>query len=349
MTRSRLLPALTAHEPVTGAEPWTDFWDRLESGATAQGEALAVLASLSTALPDAGTLDALLRSLDARAPRAGGSWSGTVNVVGTGGGPPTFNLSTAACLVAAAAGARVVKSGSRGYTSRYGSVDILERLGVPLAGSYPECEDMLERYGVVFAGPFVYPRELTLLARGIMPFGIKQVGRAVNTLGPFLPRLPVTAQLTGVADPRVLPVLTELAALRAVGGRQLWLVHNGLGVDELVSFAENRIGVDGGAPRVLAPEGADFGPGTLADLAPAAEGTPPGPQLRELLAGRGPRAAVESIRLNAAAAAVASGAYAEWSTALDAARDAMASGAAVDLVERLRAHRAAPPAVMVHG
>ena len=62
-------------------------------------------------------------------------------------------------------GARVIKTGSRAYASRTGSVDLLDRLGIQLTRSYEQTEEMLETFGIACAGPFVYPKELRLLAR----------------------------------------------------------------------------------------------------------------------------------------------------------------------------------------
>ncbi|WP_432011843.1 hypothetical protein [Streptomyces cucumeris] len=360
-----LLPALIARARPVPVHLWTAFWDRLRSGDGPPGEALATLTAMSTLLPGAETLDAFLTSLDERredGPRGGGpvpaDWPGTVNLVGTGGGPPTVNLSTAAALLAATLGVRIVKTGSRGYSGRTGSVDVLERLGIPLTTSYAQCEDALDRHGIAFAGGFVYPPELTTLARRILPYGLKQVGRAVNTLGPLLARVPVTTQLTGVSDPHVHTVFTRLTALRARPGHRLWLLSNDLGVDELVSFTDNTLftGTTGTTDHTAVTDttvpshnttAQRVGPGTLpalhpargtlADLAPVPGGPPSEVLLKELLGGRGPEAALSTIALNAAAAAVLGGARPDWATALADARDALAEGTALGLVERLTA------------
>ncbi|MBL1099258.1 hypothetical protein [Streptomyces coffeae] len=357
---NELLPALIARDRPVPVHVWAEFWERLRTGDGPPGEALATLTAMSTLLPDAETLDAFLTSLDQRrdtGPRGAGPlpaiWPGTVNVVGTGGGPPTVNLSTAAALLAATLGVRIVKTGSRGYTGRTGSVDVLERLGIPLAASYAQCEDGLDRHGIAFAGGFVYPPELTTLARRILPYGLKHIGRVVNILGPLLARVPVAAQLTGVSDSHVHTVLTGLAARRVRPGHRLWLLSNDLGVDELVSFTDNAVQPhDAPALRVGPSTLPALRParGTLADLAPAPEGTPPATRLRELLAGRGPEAGLHTIALNAAAAAVIGGVRPDWPTALADALDALADGAALGLVERLTAPRAGAAAGAVgHG
>ena len=142
-----------------------------------------------------------------------------MNIVGSGGGPATFNLSTAAAILAAAVGVPVVKSGSRGYSSRHGSVDLLKLLRIPLARSQEELAAQLDARGIAFAGPFAYPRELALLAKRIFPVDWRKVGAFVNRIGPFLAAVPADAQLTGVSDPALLP-LYEALPIR----RRLWLV-----------------------------------------------------------------------------------------------------------------------------
>ncbi|WP_210589307.1 anthranilate phosphoribosyltransferase [Streptomyces sp. GESEQ-35] len=182
---------------------WRSFWDQLHAGGLRRGEATALLASLSTRMPDRVTLQAFLDSLAERRPaRPADVFAGAVNIVGTGGGPRTFNVSTAAAFVAAAMGVRVVKTGSRAYTSSCGSLDLLERLGIAPTTSYEQTRDTLERCGVAFAGYFVYPAEIALLARAVAPLDLRRLGSFINTLGPFLADMPVRAQVTGVSRPQ---------------------------------------------------------------------------------------------------------------------------------------------------
>ncbi|MFE7777885.1 anthranilate phosphoribosyltransferase [Streptomyces sp. NPDC057445] len=325
---------------------WRSFWDRLHDGGLRRGEAVALLSSLSTSLPERATLTALLDSLDERRPDRAVSFENTVNIVGTGGGPRTFNISTAAAFTAAAMGAKVVKTGSRAYTSGYGSVDLLELLGIGLTGSYEQTHEVLERDGIAFAGSFVYPAELARLGRSILPLGMRDIGRFVNVLGPFLSGVPVTAQLTGVSDPRTLPALRQAAEhIARRTGRTVWVCTNDLGADELVGFVPNRVRTyEGGGEDefTLRPGALGLAPGHLGDLRQAAGGGEDVVRrFLDVLSGEGDPVAEQTVCLNAAALAVAGRLTSDWLGALAAAEAAIRDGSARALVERLRSRAVA--------
>jgi hypothetical protein len=130
---NEVLEALVNRRYPVSDELWGDFWDRLGTRELRPGEALAFVCVLSTRMPDGASIAALLRSLRARNPQPDPPAQTTVNIVGTGGGPSTFNLSTASAFVAASMGARVIKTGSRAYASKTGSIDLLDRLGLERA------------------------------------------------------------------------------------------------------------------------------------------------------------------------------------------------------------------------
>jgi len=329
------LTGLLAGAPVTERETWRSLWDRLGDGTLEKEQAVALLASLTTSLPGHPTLHALLESLRERRTTAPPTaWPGTVNIVGTGGGPATFNISTAAALVAAAGGVRVVKTGSRAYTSSLGSIDLLQRLGIRLTTSYTHTEEMLERHGIAFAGPFVYPAELTRLARTVAPLGMKPFGRFLNALGPFLADLPVTAQVTGVSAAMPLPDLRELTRADT-SGRRIWLTSNNAGADELLGFADNTVDVNDGTRLTLRPGELIDADGGFDALRPVAPEQATGHFLA-VLDGTAHPAATATVCLNAAALALAGGYRDTWPSALAAAREAIASGAARALADRLR-------------
>ncbi|MDX2680453.1 anthranilate phosphoribosyltransferase [Streptomyces sp. NY05-11A] len=320
---------------------WRSFWDRLHCGGLLRGEAAALLASLSTEMPGRATLHALLESLDERRPAVNAdAFAGAVNIVGTGGGPATFNISTAAALVAAAMGVPVVKTGSRAYTSRWGSLDLLTRLGITPTTSFAHTQTVLEHCGIAFAGLFVYPPEIALLARAVAPLGLRALGPFVNALGPFLAGIPTGTQVTGVSRPRHLEGLRHAAGYASRTGRTVWLAVNDAGADELLGFRTNTVHVyEGGAGTefTLSPGPLGLGTGELADLAVPDGGVEGSAALfLDVLAGRGNAAAHQTVCLNAAALAVAGRYTGDWHQALAAADDVLRSGGALDRLERLR-------------
>ncbi|MFJ3217931.1 anthranilate phosphoribosyltransferase [Kitasatospora sp. NPDC086801] len=334
---------------VVDQEMWGSFWDQLRDGALRSGETVALLSSLSTRMPDRDTLVAMLRSLDERRPVVAARLDDTANIVGTGGGPATFNISTAAAFVAAALGVRIVKTGSRAYTSTCGSHDLLDRLGIGTTTSYEQTDALLDRFGIAFPGNFVYPREVALLARSIVPMDLRMIGGFINSVGPFLAAVPVSAQLVGVSDHSLLPTLGEVAA--TVADRRIWLCSNELGIDELVSSVDNVVltndGTDAIRLRAEAPgapkapgNGTGTGTGAIAELRPTGAGEDVVDHFLGVLSGGGTGLATRTVCLNAAALAVASGLIGGWPEAIRAAEDALRSGAARDLVDRLRAHPA---------
>jgi len=329
-----VLVALVNREQAISATAWRSFWSRVRSRELRAGEAAAIVASLSTCPPDAASLRTMIATLGEHHERPSEALRGTVNIVGTGGGPRTFNLSTAAAFVAATIGARVVKSGSRAYTSSCGSIDLLEALGVPLTSSYAETEAAVDAHGIACVGSFVYPRELRLLARRMLPLDIRSLGRFFNAFGPWLAVMPVTAQVTGISDPVLLAPFRELA--RDTTDRRVTICSNATGVDELVSFAENVV-YDGAEDREIrvAPDSLGLAAGTIEDLRPA-DGDAVVSHFLELLGGRGAAAAIDSIALNAAALAVACGAATDLASALAAARDSMHRERPRQLLERIR-------------
>ncbi|WP_436498888.1 hypothetical protein [Actinokineospora sp. HUAS TT18] len=326
-----LLTRLVSRDGPIDVAAWHGLFDRLADRRLYRGEGAALLASLSTAMPDDDTLRALFDCLDERRADPGVAFPDAVNIVGTGGGPRTFNVSTAAAIVAAAMGVKVVKTGSRAYTSKLGSVDLLETLGIPLTESFAHTADRLEKVGVAFAGPFVYPVEIAMLATQIVPLDLRTVGGFVNRVGPFLAAMPVGAQLTGFADERMLPSLRMLAT-RAP--RRVWLCGNDFGADELVSCADNFVHPNDAKAFRLRLGSAAPAEGTFDDLLPWSD---PVEQFQAVLAGTGPAAGVHTVCLNAAALGLLSGRFTEWADAFAAALEAMRGGAATELLARVRA------------
>jgi anthranilate phosphoribosyltransferase len=330
---SVLAELLVARQRSITAAEWSGFWDALEKRTLTGHDGAAVVSSLSTLAPERASIDTLIESLNAR--RALPPPGDAVNIVGAGGGPATFNISTAAAFVAAAIGVPVIKSGSRAYTSRYGSIDALELLGLPIAGSSEQMYQSLERHRLAFVGRFVYPRQLTLLAKAILPLDMRRVGRFFNVIAPLLAALPVRAQVTGVARPDGLALLEHLATTHC--RHAVWLCFNELGVDELISFAPNTIRRAGTGDAVrIEPTMIGTCSGSLSELQPAAGDADLVVGIEALLAGRGSRVATETVCLNAAALAIAADPTGDWSEAMRSARRAVAMGMPRRLLERMR-------------
>ena len=130
-----------------------------------------------------------------------------IDTCGTGGGTvSTFNISTAAALVAAAAGASVTKHGNRSFTSRCGSADVLEALGVGLIDDASRARDVLREAGIVFLfAPHFHPamRHVGGVRRDLA------VPTIMNILGPLANPAGATRQILGIADPDRGPLLAD--------------------------------------------------------------------------------------------------------------------------------------------
>jgi anthranilate phosphoribosyltransferase len=335
-TPSKVLAALVTQGYPISEDVWGDFWDRLAAKELHPGEALAVMSSLTTRMPDGASVSSLLQSLRQRNPQPRTPARTTVNIVGTGGGPSTFNLSTASAFVAAAMGARVIKTGSRAYASRTGSVDLLDRLGIRQTSSYEQTEELLETFGMACAGPFVYPKELRMLARQILPFDMKTVGRFFNLIGPFLAAVPVSLQITGVSDHSVLPTFRGLVSEDPT--MHYWVCWNDLGADELMSVVDCHV-YDSARDEefILRPAELGLAERPFDDLLPVSDLEQTVEHFLALIGGDGPPGAIDSIKLNAAALAINCGTAADWADGLRMAADAMSAGEPGRLIERMRA------------
>jgi anthranilate phosphoribosyltransferase len=240
---------------------------------------------------------------------------------GTGGdGSASINLSTAAALVAAAAGLPVAKHGNRSMTSRCGSADVLERLGVRLEIAAAQSRRALDETGFCFLyAPYYHPG---LRHAGPVRRALK-VRTIMNLLGPCLNPAEPPVQLLGVADPALLePVAATLAAL----GVERALVVHGAGFDEVALHGETRaVRLSHGEFEqiLLAPEQA----GLERRPADALKGGGPeenAQRLKALLMGRGSQVESETTALNAGAllmtAGIASGLKEGTRLALDTIR-----------------------------
>ena len=258
-----------------------------------------------------------------------------VDTCGTGGGAvTTFNISTAAALVAAGAGVRIAKHGNRSFTSQCGSADVLEALGVRIDCTVQEMAATLHEAGIVFMfAPLMHPamRHVGPVRREL---GIHTV---MNVLGPLANPAGAGRQVVGVADAHRLPLLA--GALAELGSTRSMVVHGEPGMDEISPLGRTRVlEVGDGRVREWTIDPAPFGlaAGNARELA-GAEPQVNASIIEGILAGRITGGARSAVVLNAAAAIHVSGDHDDFAKSVDRAEDSLSSGAGYRALERLRA------------
>ncbi len=254
-----------------------------------------------------------------------------VDTAGTGGGPSTFNVSTTAALVAAAAGCAVAKHGNRSNTSRCGSADLLEALGVGIEldpAQVGRCIDEVG-FGFMFA-----PRHHAAMAHVVPVRKALGVRTIFNFLGPLTNPAGAERQLLGVSDRHYQETIAE--ALVGLGCVRALVVAADDGVDELSISARTRVvEVAEGRTEEWFVEPGDFGL-AAAELEDVAGGSPEenAAASRAVLAGEaGPRR--DLVLLNAGAAIYVGGLAGSLGEGVEKAAAAIDSAAAAELLERL--------------
>jgi anthranilate phosphoribosyltransferase len=256
-----------------------------------------------------------------------------LDTAGTGGdGAGTFNISTGAALVAAAAGVLVAKHGNRAISGRVGAADVLERFGVKIDLDPEDIERCLRAAGCCFIFAPAYHPVLARLAGLRRALGVRTLFNLIAPLSnPARPR----RQLLGVAEPRLVRLMAE--ALAALGVDHAMVVHGEDGLDELSLSAPTRAAeVRGGAIREFGvqPRELGFEPGIAAELM-VADAEHATEVLRRTLAGKdGP--AQDVLALNAAAAIYVGGRAASLKEGVAMAREVLVAGRALEVVERMR-------------
>jgi anthranilate phosphoribosyltransferase len=255
-----------------------------------------------------------------------------VDTAGTGGdGACTLNISTAAALVAAAAGAGVAKHGNRAVSSASGSADVLEALGFQLELPAERIARSIDElgFGFLFA-PAHHPA-----MRHAAPVRQELATRTVfNVLGPLTNPAGARAQIVGVYAAGLVPTIAEVLA--RLGAERAFVVHGAGGIDELSPCGPNRVCevVDGAVrERTIDPEELGLGPCTPDDLrggSPAENAD----EIRTVFEGAegAPR---DAILLNAAGAIAAAGHADDLREGLELARTAVDSGAVSERLDRL--------------
>jgi anthranilate phosphoribosyltransferase len=265
----------------TGRHGWPEVLSALIGGADltadqatwAMGEVLAgaatpaQIAGFAVALRTKGeTIEELVGLVEAMYQHAvplrlEGRW---LDVVGTGGDRSmSVNISTMSAIVAAAAGARVVKHGNRSASSKSGAADVLEALGVRLDLRPEHVVELAERTGLTFAfAPAFHPA----LRHAAVPRRELGVGTTFNVLGPLANPARPAAQAIGCADPRMAPLMAGVYARRGVDA---WVFRGDDGLDELTTTTSSHVWVvaDGAVTELsLTPEDVELPRATAEQL-----------------------------------------------------------------------------------
>jgi anthranilate phosphoribosyltransferase len=304
------------------------------AGNASEVETAGVLVALRTKGETVDELVGLATTMRAFAtPVQTGREAELIDTAGTGGGRPTFNVSTTAALIAAGAGCAVAKHGNRSATGLSGSADVLEALDVRIDLKPDAVARCISEVGFGFmfapahhgATRFVVPVRKELAVRTIF-----------NFLGPLTNPAGATRQLIGVSDPSFLETIA--GALARLGARKALVVSSADGLDEMSTSGTTRVvEVDGGQVRAYDIDPEDVGL-PRADPGAITGGTPDvnAQTTRRIFAGeKGP--ARDLAALNAGAAIYVSGRVGSLEEGVRSAEAAIDDGRAAAALEKLTA------------
>jgi anthranilate phosphoribosyltransferase len=292
------------------------------------GLVIAMNARGITADEIAGGVDALRARMSERV----FTLANAIDTCGTGGdGKGSFNVSTAAAIVAAAAGATVAKHGNRAASSACGSADLLKELGVPMELDAESIERRLndDRFAFLFA-PRFHPA-LRFAAPVRRALGVRTI---FNFLGPLLNPASVRRGVVGVGSATMLPVLANAA--HRLGHARTFFVHGARGYDELTLFGENRVievTAEGCAERTVSA--ADVGLATADESALRGGDAPRNAAILRALLGGEKGAVRDTVLFNTAFALVAAGVASDPRDGVARGAEAIDSGTASTLLSRI--------------
>ena len=327
---TQALDALASRRDLT-AEQTAAVLAEVMAGNASEVETAGVLVALRTKGETVAELVGLARAMRSFATPVVTDCQDLIDTAGTGGGRPTFNVSTTAALIAAGAGCTVAKHGNRSATGLSGSADVLEALGVRIdltPDAVARCIDQVG-FGFMFAPAhhgatrFVVPVRKELAVRTIF-----------NFLGPLTNPAGATRQLIGVSDPAFLETIA--GALAQLGAVKALVVSSADGLDEMSTSGTTRVvEVDGEQVRGydVAPEDVGL---KRAEPAELAGGTPDvnAETARRIFAGE-PGPARDLAALNAGAAIYVSGRVDSLEAGVRAAEAALDDGRAAASLDAL--------------
>ena len=329
-TLTRAIEALASGHDLAADDAAVVLREVMEGNAS-EVETAGFLIALRTKGETVSEIVGLARTMRELATRVETKRDDLVDTAGTGGGAPTFNVSTTAALVAAGAGCNVAKHGNRSSTSQCGSADVLEALGarIDLApGAVAACIDELG-FGFMFA-PLHHPA-----MKHVVPVRKALAVRTIfNFLGPLTNPAGARRQVIGVSDPGYVEVVA--AALAELGGTSALVVSSEDGLDEISVSAPTRV-VEVSDGRIdsfsVSPEELGVAPAPLEELR---AGTPEqNAELTRAVLGGAQGGARTVTLLNAGAAIYAAGRAESIRAGVTVAEQAIDSGAALELLDRV--------------
>ena len=306
--------------------------DEIMRGEATPAQIGGFLAAMATKGETAGEIAGCARAMRRVATPVPARAAPLLDTCGTGGdGAGTFNISTTAAFVVAAAGMPVAKHGNRSVSSRCGSADVLAALGVRIELSPEGMAACVDRVGI----GFLYAPALHPAMKHAMParreLGVRTV---FNVLGPLTNPAGATVQVLGVYAPELVEKVAQV--LLALGAEAAYVIHGAGGLDELSTIGPNLVAeVRAGRVRSFLLDPADLGlaRGDLASLQ-GGDAAANADLVRRVLAGEGgPRR--DAVLLNAAAALSAAGRVPDLPAGLALAADAVDSGRAQRMLDRL--------------
>jgi anthranilate phosphoribosyltransferase len=305
------------------------------AGEASEVQAAAFLIALRTKGETVDELVGLARTMRSLARSVDVGRSDLLDTAGTGGGRPTFNVSTCAAFVAAGAGCVVAKHGNRSATGRSGSADVLEALGARIDLEPAAVAACIEEVGFGFMFAPHHHQAMRYVVPVRRELGVRTI---FNFLGPLTNPAGATRQVIGVSDPRYIETIA--AALRALGGRTALVVSSEDGLDEIsVSGATRAVELRDGEIRSfsITPEGLGVESFPL-DAVGAADPSQSAAVARAVMSGGGSGAERALVAVNAGAAVYVGGGADSLEEGVRRAEDALDSGAALSAMERFVAH-----------
>jgi len=309
-----------------------DLLDTVFAGDVSPAQVAAFLTALRIKGETVEELAGLAGSLRNHAVKVETGIDNLVDTCGTGGAKlKTFNISTAAAFVAAGAGVYVAKHGNRGMTSKCGSADVLEALGINIAPGPEVVARCIKEANVGFMfAPMYHPA-----MKYVQPVR-KELGfrTAFNILGPLANPARATAQVMGVADVKLMDKIAEI--LKRLGIKHAMVVHSE-GLDEISTMSPTKIlHLKGGEITSMEIKPEDFSMATASfDDLKGSDAETNAKIVRDIIEGKETGPKKDIVVLNAAAAIIAAGLVDNFETAIEKADESITSGKADQALQML--------------